>query len=234
MNRIKVKICGLKREKDVELCMSLGVDVLGFVVEYPVPVPWNLNCMEAAPLLDIVRLNRYSGSSQRSCIVTGGTPKKVVELAKSLKPSLVQLHYNETFQDTAIIIDELKKLNIGVIKTIPPKVEDRMSQFGTDSIETIVKKLCEKDVFALLADSRTPENSSNKGTLIDVDFVRQIIKLSSKPVVIAGGINANNVEKLIDLTGAYFIDIMSGVESIPGVKDAELLSKLISITHVKF
>lgn len=234
MKSVNVKICGLKRKKDVELCLDLGVDILGFVVEYPMSVPWNMSRIEALPLLEMVKSKQGSSSSHKSCIVTGGSPKKVIELAEGLKPSLVQLHFNESFHDTVIITDELKKMNIGVIKTIPPYKADRISQFGTESLEIIVKKLCQTDVFALLADSRTPSNSSKRGTMIDIDLCKQIIKLSSKPVLIAGGINADNVLRLISLTGAGFVDIMTGVESKPGEKNSALLSGLMrAIISVK-
>ncbi|OPX90206.1 MAG: N-(5'-phosphoribosyl)anthranilate isomerase [Pelotomaculum sp. PtaB.Bin104] len=222
MGSIKVKICGLKRENDVQMCMEMGVDMLGFVTEYPIPVPWNLSRTQALPLLSRVQ------APHRSCIVTGGTPEKVIALAASLRPSMVQLHFKETLEDTIIISDALRELNIDVIKTVPPAMEDRFSQFGATDIETIVEKLCKTSVYGLLADSRVPSNASKSGTELDLNFCSQIINLSSKPVIIAGGINARNVCNVVTQTGAGFIDIMTGVESIPGEKDAALLSRLLS------
>lgn len=221
MSGIKVKICGLKQKKDVEMCMDLGVDILGFVTEYPIPVPWNLSRTGALPLLRMVR------SRHRSCIVTGGAPEKVIELASSLCPSMVQLHYMETLEDTIIISEALRELNIDVIKTIPPGVEDRIYQFGTSDIETIVAELCKTNIYGLLTDSRVPANASGKGTRLDMDFCIEIINRSSKPVFIAGGINADNVCDVVTQTGTEFIDIMTGVESSPGEKDAALLSRLL-------
>ena len=222
MSSIKVKICGLKRKNDVQVCMNLGVDILGFVTEYPLPVPWNLSRTEALPLLSIVQ------SQHRSCIVTGGAPEKVIELASSLRPSMVQLHYNETLEDTIMISEALHELNIDVIKTVPPGVEDRIFQFGTSDIETIVAELCKTSLYGLLADSRVPANASENSTRLDLDFCIEIINRSSKPVIIAGGINADNVCSFVTQTGTEFIDIMTGVESSPGEKDAALLSRLLS------
>lgn len=222
MSSIKVKICGLKRKNDVQMCMNLGVDILGFVTEYPLPVPWNLSRTEALPLLSMVQ------SQHQSCIVTGGAPEKVIELASSLRPSMVQLHYNETLEDTIMISEALHELNIDVIKTVPPGVEDRIFQFGTSDIETIVAEVCRTSLYGLLADSRVPANASENGTRLDLDFCIEIINRSSKPVIIAGGINADNVCSLVTQTGTEFIDIMTGVESSPGIKDAALLSCLLS------
>lgn len=220
-NSVRVKICGLKRESDVELCMESGVDVIGFVTEYPVCVPWNLSRGEAQALLSKVR------APHQSCIVTGGSPKKVIELASELKPSMVQLHYNETLADTAEISESLEKLNIGVIKTVPRNKEDRISQFGTTDIRGIVNALCKTKVYGLLVDSRNPANASEQGKELDLDFCAEVIGLSSKPVIVAGGINAGNVCDIIKRTGTGFIDIMTGVESSPGVKDSGLLQKLM-------
>ncbi|MDD3654030.1 MAG: phosphoribosylanthranilate isomerase [Desulfotomaculaceae bacterium] len=222
MGSIKVKICGLKSETDVGMCMKLGVDIIGFVVEYPLPVPWNLSHDQALPLLRLVQ------PPHRSCIVTGGAPQKVIELAASLRPDLVQLHYQETLADTIIISDALREMDIDVIKTVPPAMEDWSSQFGTVDIETIVGELCKTSIYGLLADSRVPANASENGTELDLRFCSQIIKLSSKPVIIAGGINADNVCDFVKQTGASFIDVMTGVESSPGEKDAALLSRLLA------
>lgn len=222
MRRIKVKICGLKRVADVEMCMQQGVDILGFVVDYPLSVPWNLSGTEARPLLKLVR------SPYRSCMVTGGSPEKVIELASVLRPSMVQLHYRETLQDSIKIANALRELNIDLIKTVPPDAEERIFQFGAADIETIVTELCRTSVSALLADSRSPANAADKSTRLNLDFCTQIIRGSSKPVIIAGGINAHNVSEIVARTNTRWVDIMSGVENHPGEKDAELLAALLS------
>ena len=51
MKRPLLKICGIMREADVALCCRAGVDICGFVTEYPVPVPWNLRRERCAELL---------------------------------------------------------------------------------------------------------------------------------------------------------------------------------------
>lgn len=273
MKKIKVKVCGLKREKDLKICISMGVDILGFVVEYPLSVPWNMSRTDAPPLLGLVNnsdnnpshnspsnqnlfehsrsykgfidgfandftdgftdgftegsSDSFTESFPRSCIVTGGSPDKVIELAQILKPSMVQLHYRETLSDTIIITEKLRKENIDVIKTIPPSIEERIYQFGTADIEVIVRLLCDTGVYAVLVDSRTPSNAASSGSQLDMDLCSQIIRLSKKPVIIAGGINASNVCGIMSLTGAEYIDIMTGVEKSPGEKDEGLLSDLM-------
>jgi len=221
MKKVTVKICGLMKGSDVILCIDKGVDILGFVTEYPVIVPWNLNRNTAASLIKKVH------SPHKSCIVTGGSPDKVISLAAQLKPSMVQLHYQESLEDTNIITNALEKMDIKVIKTVPSLKEDRLAQFGATDIKTIVEALHKTSIYALLADSRSPANAAAKGTAFDNSFVRQIIKLSSKPVIVAGGITHENVRGILTSTGAKFIDVMTGVEKNPGDKDPRLLSKLL-------
>ena len=222
MRKIKVKICGLNNRKDVQLCINCGVDILGFVVDYPVAVPWNISYIEAKSLIEMVSL------PQRSCIVTGGRPEKVIELASILRPSYVQLHYKETLMETIVISDALKKMDIGVIKIVPLNLEERLFQFETTDLQIIVESLCRTGVYALLADSRNPSNAEKNGLKIDLDFCRQVMRYSSKPVITAGGITPVNVSDFLEKTGSGFIDIMSGVEKVPGTKDAEMLSTLLA------
>lgn len=222
MNGISVKICGLKNEKDVHLCLKLGVDILGFVTEYPIPVPWSISQKETKDLLNLVSL------PHRSCIVTGGSPEKIIKLAEKLRPSMLQLHYQETLEETILISEALKELNVAVVKTVPALREDRIRQFGTSELKVIVDKLCQTEVYGLLVDSRGASNASARGSELDVDLCLQVLELSKKPVIIAGGIKAGNVSEILSLTGAKHIDIMTGVEKRPGEKDGVLLSCLMA------
>lgn len=218
-----IKICGLMQPEDVRHCLDIGVDVLGFVTEYPLAVPWNLKREQTAALFDQIR--RSDDRQAKSCIVTGGSPEFVINLATELKPDLVQLHYRETFEDTRIIVNELKKLDIGIIKTIPASPAARLEQFGTDNLLAAVELLNCIDIYAILVDSRGPENASETGRKIDTKFCRQVIQAAKKPVIIAGGISPENIIEVIEETGAEIVDIMTGVEVSPGIKSFELLDQ---------
>ncbi|MDD2402203.1 MAG: phosphoribosylanthranilate isomerase, partial [Clostridia bacterium] len=61
----RVKICGLMKRKDVNSCVQAGVHMVGFVVNYPVPVPWNLTMVEAKKL--IYQVPPFVST----CVVTG-------------------------------------------------------------------------------------------------------------------------------------------------------------------
>ena len=109
---LRVKICGLMRAEDVAACVSAGAHALGFVTEYPVPVPWNLTEARAKELIDAVP------PFVTSCMVTAGSAEKVLSLARRVRPDIVQLHGDETLEETAVIAAELKKIGILCIRAL--------------------------------------------------------------------------------------------------------------------
>ena len=69
---VRVKICGNTNAEQVRLCVASGADCVGFVVEYPIPVPWNLSREQAAELLSLVP------PMVTRAVVTGGGPEAVL------------------------------------------------------------------------------------------------------------------------------------------------------------
>jgi len=202
---MKIKICGLMRDEDIRLCEEFGVDVLGFVVEYPRDVPWNLTRGQAETLI--------STAKRPTCIVTGGSPKSVVALAEELKSDMVQLHYRETVAQTAEIAGTLKGFGIKTIRAVYD--------------ETEIQELCETEITAILVDSRTSENAEKNSSAVDIDLFHRIKAKSTKPLIIAGGITPENVGDIISQTGADWIDVMTSVEHSPGIKDKAKVEALI-------
>ena len=243
LRKTTVKLCGIKRAEDVRLCIQAGVDVLGFVTEYPLEVPWNLTREGASDLLrtagellqgaDIAGTPSFSERSARvwdvkTCLVTGGSVRKVVSLAASLRPSLIQLHYRETWPDTREIVRELRPMGIQVIKTLPTDSGERVEQFGTACVEDVVKKLCELELYGILVDARTPKNAGEGGIRADVDFFRLVSEKSAVPVILAGGINPDNIRTVLAQSQARFVDVMTGVEDSPGVKNPDAVARLLA------
>ncbi|NLJ76840.1 MAG: hypothetical protein GX325_06240 [Peptococcaceae bacterium] len=219
--RVKIKICGLKQAEDVLLCRQFGVDLVGFVTEYPLPVPWNLTAEKTKFSLKEVR------PPLRSCLVTGGTSGKTIALAKDLRPHYIQLHYRETLAETEYVARTLKQLGIRVIKTLPFSPFERLACFGTWEIEECVRLLNSTAVYAILADSRGPSNAAKNRTPIDIGFFRRIKKCAQKPVILAGGITSENLPKILSTAKPAIIDIMTGAESSPGIKDKRKLASII-------
>ena len=217
-----MKICGLMRREDVALCCRLGVDICGFVTEYPLDVPWNLTREQCAPLI------RSVSPPARSCIVTGGDREKILSLALALKPDLVQLHFHETLEDTAAIVQTLSPYGIGVIKTVPADAEERLRQFGTEEPALCAELLCEAGVYAILVDGRGPSNAASAGVAADLSLFLRIQAASSPLVMLGGGITSENCRDIVDKVKPEIIDVMTGVEAAPGIKSAKKIAELLS------
>lgn len=215
--RCSLKLCGIKDMQGLALCRRAGADTLGFVVEYPEEVPWNISAEEAAKLIAGCR-------GAESCIVTGGSPEKVISLASTLRPDIVQLHHKENLEQTALITKALERLGIRVIRTVPLDKEQRLRQFGCTAPAELSLCLKEAGVWALLIDAR---DASGKST--GEDSLREFHAFTSAgilPVILGGGINGDNADTVLRNSGAEYIDVMTGIETGPGVKSPELISKL--------
>jgi phosphoribosylanthranilate isomerase len=198
-----IKICGLMRAQDVQMCVRHGADMVGFVVEYPRPVPWNLSAAEAGALIATV------GQPTRTCVVTSGPPEHVLRIAAQTRPNTSQLHGNETLADTAYLAHELGKQGVKIIKAIFP---------DTPELEKTAAAFCAAGVDAVLFDPRTPHNAHHGG-MADLSVYQKIQRAVRCPVILAGGINPDNAAEIVRQTSAPMIDLMSGVETSPGIKD---------------
>ena len=194
------------RPEDVRMCVRLGADILGFVVEYPRPVPWNLSAEAAKELLTITADSR---DHAEICVVTGGSPDKILSIAALLKPDYLQLHYGETLSDTIYLVSELGKRGIKIIKALFPDTSD---------LEKTAEEFCAAGVYALLFDPRAPDNAAKGGTA-DLSVWSKLQRAVNCPVVLAGGITPENAAEIAGGSGARIIDLMTGVEHSPGVKD---------------
>lgn len=208
------------RPGDVEACCRSGAAVVGFVTEYPLAVPWNLTEAQCRALLPLVK------PPAKSCIVTGGDAGKIISMAERLRPSFVQLHYMETLEDTRIIAKALRPLGIGVVRSVPASGRARLELFGSEKADECARLICAAGVAALLADSRGPENAAEKGRQLEPEFYLSIKRASNRPVMAGGGITPENCRYIVETLHPDMIDIMTGVETAPGVKSEKLIAAI--------
>lgn len=221
---IGVKICGIMNHWDAYTCVKYKADILGFVVEYPVPVPWNLSAEKAKGIIETIP------PSTKTCVVTGGTVGKILALAMKIKPDYVQLHYNETLDDVRMISKELTKQGIKTIKAL------RIDSLGDCAFEfcyplDAVKELERTDISAILIDSYTESMPGGTGTVIDMELFKELQKATKTPLILAGGIKPDNVSDIIAQTKPYLIDVLTGVEDAPGCKSEERIARLMGRIH---
>lgn len=211
---IRVKMCGLMNGEDVDLCIKAGVHTVGFVVEFPVPVPWNLTRFEAGKLIDRVP------PCVSSCVVTGGSVESVIAVAKAARPDMVQLHYQETLEEIKELAFRLDLLGIKTIKALRIYAQGRCAFEIPDPAEA-ARALAETKISALLVDSYTAARPGGTGVTVDLSTFRTIKRETALPVILAGGLNSANILQSIKETSPYAVDVLTGVEERPGKKDPE-------------
>jgi len=219
---VRVKICGNTDPGQIHLAVEAGADCLGFVVEYPVPVPWNLRRDEARGLLD-----RVPPLISRA-VVTGGEPEHVLAIARSLVPHLVQLHTDNSLEETAMLARELASLGIGLIRALRIDVVtgEACGQIA-DPVRAALA-IQETGVSAVLLDARTSSMPAGTGTSVDWETARAVREALRLPLVLAGGLTPQNVRRAIEAVRPYAVDVISGVEASRKVKDAGLVRAFVS------
>ena len=203
MRSVRVKICGLTREEDLAVAIASGADAVGFLVGVP-SSPRNLSLEMSKRLL--VKVPVFIDS----VIVTAEKNISwLVEVTEKLQPSAIQIHGKEQI-DSSKIRDRMK--NIHFIKTVYV-TQDALEERVIENLKTFD---------AVLLDSFSKGQYGGTGKVHDWNLSKQIIKaIAPVPVILAGGLNSENVKEAILKTKPYAVDVASGVEASPGVKDHE-------------
>jgi len=196
-----VKVCGLTREEDLAVAVTAGADAVGFLVGIP-SSPRNLTLERAKTLLKQVPV------FVDSVVVTA--PKSIewlLEVCKMLKPSAIQIHGKEQL-DSSEIHETISSTRL--IKTV----------YVTEEIfnEKVINDL--KIFDAVLMDSFSRGQYGGTGKVHDWTLSKQIRDtVAPVPVILAGGLKPENVKEAVLAVEPYAVDVASGVEANPGVKD---------------
>jgi phosphoribosylanthranilate isomerase len=202
---IKVKVCGVTCIEDAMACVEAGVDALG------------LNFYEPSP--------RY---------LTGD---RAAEITRHLPPFVarVGLFVNAT-EDTVRSV--IERTGINTLQFHGDESPEFCSRFAPLKIikafrvkgpETL-RELARYDVDALLLDSYRAGIHGGTGESFNWELARQA-KDEGKPIILAGGLNPENVAEGIHETWPYAVDVASGVEREKGHKDADLVRRFIEIVR---
>lgn len=202
-----VKICGLTRYADVETAIMHGASYLGFIVEAKSARRLTVN--QAA------KLSRIAEGTVPIVAVTVNPDDALLErIADEMRPDFIQLHGDETPARAAQIYE---RYNLGVIKALPissPKDLAAIHAYDVDHI---------------LLDAKPPKGAARGGHGKSFNWI--ILKDSPLPNgwILAGGLNLQNVRLAVRQTKAPIIDISSGVEALPGIKDPEKIETFMGV-----
>ena len=201
MRSVRVKICGITREEDLAVAVAAGADAVGFLVGVP-SSPRNLTLERAETLL------RQVPVFVDSVVVTA--PQSIdglAEVCEVLEPSAIQIHGTKSF-DASEIRERIKGTRL--IKTVYV-TEDALK-------ETAIEGL--KAFDAVLMDSFIKGQYGGTGRVHDWNLSKQIKEaVVPLPLILAGGLKPENVKEAVQTVQPYAVDVASGVELRPAVKD---------------
>lgn len=196
-----IKICGLTTTGTLDAALDDGATFVGAVVFQKSP-------RHISPSNAGVLFERARGRAKIVAVVVDPDDALLEKIGRTLRPDFVQLHGRET-PDRVRAVRALT--GAGVIKALSirePRDLDAAAQW-------------EPHVNHLMFDARPPEGSALPGGVgHSFDWSLLAGRAFGKPWFLAGGLNPDNVAEALAVTGAPMVDVSSGVERAPGVKDA--------------
>lgn len=196
----RVKICGIKTAEAMSVALAAGADDVGLVL-FP-PSPRNVGLKEARQLADQAR-----GRARIVVLTVDADDVLLADIVEVVKPELLQLHGNETPDRVSEI---RQRYGIPVMKAIKvATAADAAEALAYAGVADLV-----------LFDARPPKDADRPGGHGAVFDWRALDGVKDKVrYMLSGGLTPENVAEAIRATGAGAVDVSSGVESAPGVKD---------------
>jgi phosphoribosylanthranilate isomerase len=210
---IGVKICGITSLEAADAAIAAGA-VYGGLVFHP-RSPRFVQPAQAAMLAD-----RMRGRLKIVALIADMDDAQIAALVATVRPDFLQLHGGETVQRTAEI---RSRFGLPVIKVLP--VAEAADLDAVDAFEFVADML--------MFDARPPrgaDRAGGHGAAFDWSLLNG--RIFGKSWFLAGGLTPDNVARAVVLSQARLVDVSSGVESAPGVKDAARISQFVNATKV--
>lgn len=207
---MKTKICGIRNESDARAAINAKADAIGFLVGITHLAEDKISPLDAKKIIE-----KHNQDIHTVLVTHLQSEKDIIELTKYLNTYALQIHDYVP----AHIVKRIKESlpSTFIIKAI--------------HVTTFEKTLLQFEEFknvadALLLDSISPGRIGGTGKTHDWIISQGITKISPTPVILAGGLNPENVGKAIQSVRPDAIDVNSGVET-NGFKDVNKIKKLI-------
>jgi len=193
--RTRVKICGITRGEDAQIAVDAGVDAVGLV--FYQKSPRFVKNETAAEISQLV-----PAFVSRVALFKDADEAMIDAVLQAVEIDLIQFHGSEA-------PDFCQQFSLPYIKAIGVKGTEHDADFLRSSAENY------RAAKALLLDGHAPGEAGGTGESFDWASIASI----DKPVVLAGGLTPDNVKQAIALVRPFAVDVSSGVESAPGIKD---------------
>ena len=193
MTRTRVKICGITRAEDAVSAVNAGADAIGLVFYAPSP-----------RAVTIAQAQAIVATIPPFVSVVGlfvNAPQTEIESVLSkVRLDIVQFHGDESAH-------ECEQINLPYYKAIRVKADTNLLQYEAEF----------KSAKALLLDTFSEAAVGGTGQVFDWKLIPKNL---IKPVILAGGLTAENVADAIQQVLPYALDVSGGVEATKGIKDA--------------
>jgi phosphoribosylanthranilate isomerase len=204
----RAKICGLTTAPAVAAALAGGASHLGFAVFPKSP-------RDIAPEQAEILARPARGKARVVVLLVNPDDALVDRVTETLRPDLIQLHGGETPARTGAIA---ARAGVGVIKVLPvSEARDLDAAAAYDGL-----------VDHLMVDAKPPKDADRPGGHgVAFDWTLLAGRRFQRPWLLAGGLNPWNVGEAIAASGAPIVDVSSGVERGPGLKDPALISAFL-------
>jgi len=201
--RTRIKICGITRLEDALMAAGLGVDAVGFVFYDKSP-----RYIEPAKAAAIIR--QLPPFVSAVGLFVNPSQEFIAEVLKTVPLGLLQLHGDETPE-----FCEAQRQR--VLKAIPIA--------NPEDLANAHRYPC-----PLLLDAKAPAGVyGGTGTSFDWSLLKGFEH--DYPLTLAGGLDAGNVQEAMAIRQWFALDVSSGVESAPGIKDADKMRDFVAAVH---
>lgn len=206
---VLIKICGINSVEAADAAAKARADFAGMVFHRTSP-----RCLD--PIRAGIVADRLRGRLRTVALLIDPNDEEIAGVVTVVKPDFLQLHGNET------------PARVGAIK----------SRFGVPTIKAfaiaeandLANVAAYNDVADMfLFDAKAPATATRPGGGHGVAFDWQLVRgrTFARPWLLAGGLNAENVARAIQVSGAQGVDASSGMETAPGVKSPELIRAFV-------
>jgi phosphoribosylanthranilate isomerase len=200
---VQIKICGVTNANDADACVELGADMIGFNLYRASP-------RYVEPMVVRRIVDGLPAGTRAVGIFVDADPAEIRKLAKIAGVRCVQLHGHATPESCGELAQEFR-----VIRA-----------FSTDArfepTHVAAFPFCDA-----LIDAYHPELRGGTGRRCDWSAARAAMRYT-RFLILSGGLDTQNVDQAIAEVTPHAVDVCSGVESAPGVKDHRVLKKFIS------
>jgi phosphoribosylanthranilate isomerase len=203
-----VKICGLSTLDTLDVALDAGADMVGFM--FFAQSPRNLSLHAARELGTLVK-----GRAEMVAVTVDADDAMLANIVDVLQPDMLQLHGKETPARVSAIA---QRFGLPVMKALA--IETKADLVAIQPYLKVADRL--------LFDARPPRDATRPGGLgkpFDWHLLEGLDL--SIPFMLSGGLDPQNVAEAIRITRAGAVDVSSGVESAPGVKDPDKIRAFI-------